>query len=214
MQTGGLPKATRQAQNGRAPVSMESGMFESEIMKPRSGFARLNQVKLPLWVTLVLLIVFLGLFAAREFTLRGREDRVNDERRAVAQQLEVEQAARRASTRHVSDAAYQLFGKAFAWAVRSALLRRNLDEIEQYFAAITANPQIRLAVLVDQRGKILLASDRQLQDAQFTAHFPAALLETTDVAIQPGDAGQSRLVLPIQGLNRRLGTVLVIYTEP
>src|SRR3954467_825922 len=101
MQTGGLPKATRQAQNGRAPVSMESGMFESEIMKPRSGFARLNQVKLPLWVTLVLLIVFLGLFAAREFTLRGREDRVNDERRAVAQQLEVEQAARRASTRHV-----------------------------------------------------------------------------------------------------------------
>jgi len=193
---------------------MESGMFESEIRKPRSGFARLNQIKLPLWVTLVLLVVFVGLFAAREFTLEGRENRVSEERRAVAQRLETEQAARRAIARDASNAAYQLFGQAFAWAVRSALLRRNLDEIDQYFAAITANPHMRLAVLVDQRGKILLASDRQLQDAAFTAHFPATLLEATDVAIQPGDAGQSRLVIPIQGLNRRLGTVMVIYTEP
>src|SRR4029078_11304543 len=85
MQTGGLPKSRATGAECGAPVSMESGMFESEIRKPRSGFARLNQIKLPLWVTLVLLVVFVGLFAAREFTLEGRENRVSEERRAVAQ---------------------------------------------------------------------------------------------------------------------------------
>jgi hypothetical protein len=189
-------------------------MFDSDATKPRSGFARLYQIKLPLWVTLLLLIVVAGSLGAAHFALEASKDRGSDDQQALSQQLEADKATLRADARASNDAAYRLFGNALAWAVRSAMMRRNLDEIEQYFSVLISDPRIRLVVFADPKGKILVTSNRQLQHAQFTAHFPAALLQTPEVAIQPGDAGLSRLVLPIQGLNKRLGTVLVIYTQP
>jgi hypothetical protein len=188
-------------------------MFEADVTKPRSRFARLHQIRLPLWVTVLLLVLMLALLASRELVLKAAEERLEAERQSVAKQLEDEKVALRANAREANESAYELFGKALAWAVRTAMMRRNFDEIEQYFAALTSDPHITLALLVDQKGKILLASDRQLQDAQFSAHFPAALLQTPDVAIERGEGNERRLVLPVQGLNKRLGTVLVVYTE-
>lgn len=183
-----------------------------------SPISMLQTIKLPLWVGLTLLALLIAVFVWKQVAVAEAERRVAAERQALIAQTEVEKntlqrTAQEALARH-SGEIYQLFGTALAWNIRSAMMRNNMDEIDQYFAALVKNPQIPLVLLADPAGKVLLASDRKFQDRNFSDNFPAALLQQPGVSIHPGEGKERRLVLQIQGFNALLGTVLLTYTTP
>jgi hypothetical protein len=98
-----------------------------------------------------------------------------------------------------------------AWAIRGELIRNNLDQIDQYFSQLVQVERIKLAVLSSQEGKMLVASDKKFQEGEFGQVFPAELLNEAQVSIHP--QGEDRLlVMPIMGLNTRLGTAVLRYT--
>ncbi|THF60520.1 hypothetical protein [Pseudothauera rhizosphaerae] len=180
--------------------------------KRGASLARLNEIKLPLWVSLALLVLLLLVFAWKSFSVATVERGVEAERQAlIGQRTAAEEEARSAVLR-TSDATHALFGTALAWAVRGDMIRNNLDQIDQYFNELVKAERIRLVLLADPAGKVLVSSDRAFVDAPLPPAFPASLLEVPDVTVQPAAAPAERqLVIPIQGLNTRLGTVILVY---
>lgn len=183
-----------------------------------SRLARLQEVKLPLWVSAVLLLFLLMVFAWGRLTSGAAERRLEAERQRLAQQVEAERSAMQRVTQETlareTRELQLLFGHALAWAVRSAMLRNNFDEIDLYFADLVRNPRVTLVLLADTEGKILRASDKKYVDTRFSDHFPAELLKGADVSVHPDDGTRRRLALPIQGLTARVGTVMLVYSPP
>lgn len=180
-----------------------------------SVLSKLQSVRLPLWVSLVLAVLLVFLYLSKQMALSAAEARLESERQQLSSQFAAEKAAllarANAAIAENSQAAHLLFGKSLSWAVRGELMRGNLGEIDQFLGELVRNDRVQQALVVDRDGRIVLASDRKLQGASFTEHFPAGLLGAPDVAISDGEEGTKQLVMPVQGLNARLGSVLVVY---
>jgi hypothetical protein len=176
-----------------------------------SSLAVLQNTKLPLWVSLLLVLLVIVAFVWKQAAVSQVDKRMQEQ----AQQFETEKAAIRTQAADAlaknSDAAHQLLGTALSWAIRGELIRNNLDQIDQYFAELVKVERIKLAVLSNQDGKILVSSDKKYQDGEFGQAFPAELLNEAQVAIHPGPDGSKLIVMPIMGLNSRLGTAVVSY---
>jgi len=181
-----------------------------------SAASALQRIKLPLWLFLLLLVLLLVSFGWGRFAASTAERRLASERQTMTEAFDAERAAlQKASNEAIARQTAELeslFGAALAWSVRSSMLRNNLDEIDQYFGVLVRNPRIPLVLLVGAEGQILRSSDRQFVDSDFAAHFPAELLTGSDVAVHPDEGRRRRIVMPIQGLTARLGTVLLIYS--
>ncbi|THF65539.1 hypothetical protein E6C76_08130 [Pseudothauera nasutitermitis] len=180
--------------------------------RDHSPLARLQEIKLPLWAGLALLVLVLLVFAWKSFAVAAVERNLANERQAVAEERAAIQNETAEALLRASDADHALFGTALAWAVRGEMIRNNLDQIDQYFNELVRAGRIQLVVLANQDGKILVSSDRALIDAPLPASLPAELLQVPDVTVQPAaNADERRIAIPIQGLNTRLGTVLLTY---
>ncbi len=184
-----------------------------EPVRKASPLATLQEVKLPLWVSLALAVLVLLVFAWKSFAVSAVERGMEAERQALAEQRATVEAEAREAVMRSSDATHALFGTSLAWAVRGEMIRNNLDQIDQFFNELVKADRIQLALLADQSGKVLVSSDRAFVDAQLPPAFPADLLQLPNVTVQPAGAGERRLVIPIQGLNTRLGTVFVVYQQ-
>jgi hypothetical protein len=196
---------------------MQSEHDSSMDQAPKRSLAgRLQSTKLPVWVSLLLLLALIVVGGWSMIASSANERRSAEERVLLSQKLEADlAAARRQMQETISGQTrdmQRLFGTALAWAVRSSMLRNNLDEIGQYFGDLVKNPRIALVLLADAEGTILRSTDRKYLDVQFSSQFPAALLQDADVSIHAGESNRVRLVLPIQGLTSRLGTVLLEYS--
>jgi hypothetical protein len=190
-------------------------MFDFDDMKPRYRFPRWLRFRLPLWLVLALVLLVGALVAAQQTGFGTAKRDSSAGRETLAGELQARQASMEANyleaLRRRTEESDILFGTALAWAVRSAMLRKNLDEIDQYVTALMKNPRIQLVLVADRSGKVLLSSDRRLQGSRLSAHVPSPLLNATEVTVEPPDAQGRHLVLPIQGLTTRLGTVVVRF---
>ena len=185
-------------------------MFDDHGTKARSKLTRFFQANVPLW--LVLLVASLAAVGGRELAalqMRGEVHRAVEQQQAITAK-----AVGSEQLRQQLDEAHLLFGTAFAWAVRSAVMRNNLDQVELYFTQLMKSGPVHLAVYADRNGKIVSTTDKRLQGARFATHFPQVSVSQEDPRLERMDGDQMRLVLPIHGLSRRLGTVLLVYKAP
>lgn len=105
-----------------------------------------------------------------------------------------------------------LMMKTFVWAVRSSMLRSNLDEVDQYFIQLVQEEHIHEIVLADENGVILVATNKKHEGQSFSEHYPASLLRPEDVYFE--HHGEYYYVsAPVLSLNTRLGTLFIVYEE-
>lgn len=192
-----------------------AGADPASLPPPADWKQRLRETRVPLWLALVLGLALVLLFVWKQVAVGAAERRLERERVALTEQFAREKAeliARVEATLEEHDETMHVFaGTLLAWAVRGELIRNNLDQIDQFFGELIRNERVRLVLLAGADGLIRLATDRKLQGAPFGDHFPAALLTEPGVAVRVGEAGDRHLVLPIQGLNERLATVVLVY---
>jgi hypothetical protein len=182
-------------------------VFDDNSIKSRSRLRHLAQKRVPLWV--LVLVAAITAAAGRQLSaLQLQRDKGAVEQQHVASAVgdNCESLRRQIEQSHLH------FGTALAWAVRSALMRNNVDQIDLYFTELVKSRAIQTAVLADRHGKVLATTEKHLRGARFSAHFPPALLSEPDVRLERMEGNQMRLTLPIHGLSRRLGTVLLTYT--
>jgi C4-dicarboxylate-specific signal transduction histidine kinase len=106
-----------------------------------------------------------------------------------------------------------LMVKTFVWAVRSAQIRDNIDEVNQYFNELVKEPNIKEIVLADNKGTVLAATNKKHEGKAFGDLFPAALLRQNDVFFTQQDSVY-QVAAPVMALNNKLGTLLILYDVP
>lgn len=105
----------------------------------------------------------------------------------------------------------RLFSIPFAWAIRRELMTGNLDRVDQYFGELVQIKGFRSAILARPDGKIIVASDRKKLVETFSSLYPAANLDSTQITLEKGENGKFRAMIPILGLNKHLGMVVLEY---
>ncbi len=157
-----------------------------------------------LWIIGLLLLVVVGVYAWKEIQLGDVRGEAEQQRQAL-----VERAGEQVDAR--TQRLLRLTAQPLGWAVRSEMIRRNLDQVDAYLAEFVQEEGVESAVLAGERDTVLVATDRRFQGARFSEHFPAELLERDQTTVEAADQARLRLVVPIMGINRRLGTLVVIY---
>lgn len=183
----------------------------AETSEKSNPIGMLQSIKLPLWVSVLLVLLLIVGFFWKQSAVANVEASMQEQN----QQFQADKTALRAEAAAMlaqrSEAAHRQLGTALSWAIRGEMIRDNLDQIDQYFAELVKTENIKLAVLADTNGKVVVSSDNKFQDGEFSQAFPADLLAEAQVAIRDGQDGNKLLVMPVMGLNSRLGTAVVSY---
>ena len=179
-----------------------------------SGFmAKLTAVKLPLWVSLALLILWAISFAWQSLAQKRLEATLETDRAAMTAQFDNDRQALLGQLRtragDASEASMREFGTALAWAVRGEMIRNNLDQVDQFFTEIVKLPGTERALLAGADGKVKVSTDRRHLGAEASTVVPPEALVLPQVTVRSEADGTVLLVVPVMGLNDRLGTVFV-----
>lgn len=107
----------------------------------------------------------------------------------------------------------RLMVKTLVWAVRSAQIRDNLDEVNQYFYELVKEPNVKVVVLANRQGQIVVATNKKLEGKTFSDLFPADALQLNDVAFSQRDSIY-QIAAPVMALTSKLGTLYIQYDAP
>lgn len=174
--------------------------------------SKLTRTRLPLWVSLALLALLLLVFAWQRSAANRAEALLEQGRTAMAAQFQKERTALFAELRTrfnaENDEARRQFGLALAWAVRGEMIRSNLDQVDQFFTEIVKLPNTERVLLAGADGKVLVSTDRRHLGIDASTLVGADTLALAETEVRRED-GVQLLVVPIMGLNTRMGTVIV-----
>ena len=173
----------------------------------------LTTVKLPLWVSLALLILWAISFGWQSLAQKRLGTRLAEDRTAMTAQADNDRQALlgqlRTRAAEASEASLREFGMALAWAVRGELIRNNFDQVDQFFTEIVKLPGTERALLAGADGKVAVTTDRRHLGVEASTLVPPEALALPQVTVRSEADGTVLLVVPVMGLNDRLGTVFV-----
>jgi len=175
--------------------------------------SRLMKAQLPLWIGLVLLLLWLITLGWNSASLSRAQAQLEKDRAAITAQAEADRSALLGQVRSrmtgEADEAQRQFGMALAWAVRGEMIRNNLDQIDQFLGEIVRLPNTERVLLVGSDGKVQVSTDRRHLGAEAATLVTPEVLLLPEVTLRSETDGSKLLVVPVMGLNARLGTLLV-----
>jgi hypothetical protein len=138
--------------------------------------------------------------------VRAVREAAADERAALLQ------SARKALTDQTSSL-LRLSALPLAWAIRGALLQDDFATADAYVQRMVQEKHVTGVALVTADGKVRLAGSRKLEGHLAAEAFPGvALNDAEPVVVTSPNA--LRAVVPIMGIDRRLGTLIFSYAAP
>jgi hypothetical protein len=177
--------------------------------------AKIQHMQLPAWSLLVFLGIILLVFAWKHIAVSQAESRLEKERTEMTQNLETERSIIIRKAREYADSQYnkeeERFGLVLSWAVRGELLRNNLDQARQYLDELVKMRDTERVVLISDDGKLLVSTDKRLEEAEAKELYPDNVLQLQKIAIMSDVDGRKLLVVPVMGLNSRMAIVVVSY---
>ncbi len=106
----------------------------------------------------------------------------------------------------------QLFALPLAWSVRKELMRSNYDQIDEYFNELIHRKGFGVIMLLDPSGTIKVSTDRKLQGSSFLMRYPQMKLAASVPVSYAMPDGKSMFLVPVMGLNARIGTIAFLYS--
>lgn len=180
--------------------------------------AKIQHMQLPSWTLLVFLGIILIIFAWKQIAISQAESRLEKARAEMTQNLETERSIIIRKAREYADSQYkkeeERFGQVLSWAVRGELIRNNLDQVSQYLNELVKMKDTERVVLISDEGKLLVSTDKKLEEAEGKDIYPAEVLQQQKITLMSDVEGKKILVVPVMGLNTRLATVVVSYKQP
>jgi type II secretory pathway component PulM len=180
-----------------------------------SKFSRMSRErKIMLGLVAALLTVGVGMYGWKVAAVNAVENRLA--------QVEAEQAEAQAQiinqAKQLEDArveeALRLFSIPFAWAIRRELMAGNVNQVDQYLGQLVQIRGFESAVLANPDGKVIVASDRKKLVETFSSLYPGVDLSTNEIKLEKAGNGTFRAIIPILGLNKHLGVVVLEYRLP
>lgn len=178
---------------GRKPSDKSGGnKFAAQLKKPA------------VIISIILLLVILGLYLYKESQLRDVREQAAQEQAAVIE---------RANQRITENNRYllQTLMKPFSWALRTALLSGNTEQVDQYLFQFVQEEKFALLVVADAEGNIISSTDQNYTGAAFSDHFNPEYLRIDSTVVDESNPERVTVVTPVMGLNSKVGTLLAIY---
>tara|TARA_R110002073_G_scaffold189936_7_gene348794 strand:+ start:5227 stop:5874 length:648 start_codon:yes stop_codon:yes gene_type:complete len=173
--------------------------------------AKFPGMKFPSWYGLVFVAIIIIIFAWKQIAVGKVES-------DMAKQLEGERAIITEQAREYADKQYikeeVRFGQVLAWAVRGELIRKNLEQVSQYLNEIVKMKDTERVVLIGIDGQLLVSTDKRLEDAEGEDLYSEEILNQPDISVKSNVDGKKLLIVPVMGLNTRLATIVVSYSQP
>lgn len=140
-----------------------------------------------------------------EYKLRQAADKAAAERERYMRAVDERSLAQQ-------HADLRLFTIPLAWAVRKELIQRNYGQIEEYLNELIRQKQFRSVMLLDPDGTVRIASDRKLQGGSFSELYPGKQITHEGLVAYPLSQGTSLFLVPVMGLNEKIGTIAFVYS--
>ncbi|MDI6789619.1 MAG: hypothetical protein QME44_02895 [Thermodesulfobacteriota bacterium] len=97
------------------------------------------------------------------------------------------------------------------WVIRGEMIRENYGQIDEYLNQFVKEPNIKLILVVKPDGTIAVATDKKLEGAPISSLFSQDIVEQNEIRISEDEKGTMRIVVPIMGLNAKLGVLIMLY---
>jgi hypothetical protein len=202
----------KQADNDKAnKLKSKATSFYSMLSDKFEVLSELPNKKLPMWYGAIFLVIIFFLIAWKQIS----ESRMESE---MAKQLANERVLISQEAREYADKQYikeeERFGQVLAWAVRGELIRSNLDQVDQYLNELVKMKDTDRVVLVSEEGKLLVSTDKRLEDENVADLYPKEILKADTITVETNVDDKKLLVVPVMGLNNRIATIVVSYNPP
>nr|WP_294897667.1 hypothetical protein [uncultured Pedobacter sp.] len=100
--------------------------------------------------------------------------------------------------------------KPLVWAIRSEMLRNNLDEIDVFNTDLVKEKNVMEVTLLNAVGKIINSTDKKLEGTMAQDTY-MNYLKTDSVKVFALSDSTARLVAPVMGYQSKLGVVILNY---
>ncbi len=178
-----------------------------------AGFWR--RYRLPAIAAVIGVVVAGWLFISKDLAVRQVEETAAAQRADLVKQIETQKAetlkqaaAQQAETVKKS---LTMFGVPLAWAIRREIMADNLDQIDQYVTDLLRLEGFERVMVAKADGAIAVASDRKHLGAALGSLYDERHLTAEQITVEEAAPGKWLLIVPLMGLNARLGTMAVDY---
>jgi hypothetical protein len=100
------------------------------------------------------------------------------------------------------------------WAVRAELVREDVRDVEEYMLHLAKRPGIRRVLVARRDGLVIAATDKKLRNQKLDRVVEGLPPESSDIHSAHAGGRLLRLVVPVMGLESRLGTLVLEYEHP
>ncbi len=170
----------------------------------------LPQKQLPMKYAFILVGIIVFVFAWKIIAVNKVE---SDTRK----QLESERALITHQAREQADKQYkkeeERFGQVLSWAVRSELIRNNIDQIGLYLNDIVKQINAERIVLISEKGELLVSTDKRLEDVKGSDLYPKEVLNEHKITIKSDVDGKKLVIAPVSDFNKRIAVLVISYKQ-
>ena len=173
-----------------------------------------HRYRLPIVVAVIGIALIGWLYVSKGIAVRQAQDAVTEAQESVAaQRVEWDKQAEARQAAMAKQSLSQ-FGVPLAWAIRREMMGGNLDQVDQYVTDLVKLDGFEGVTVAKADGSIVVASDRRHLGAAFGSLYAERYLTAEQISAEETAPGQWLLVVPVMGLNARLGTVAIDYRAP
>lgn len=167
-----------------------------------------SKTKKTLLITIaVAAALIIGLWIWKSVQIGNIKDNATSEQ----QQLK-EQAVRRVVQSHETH--LKLLAKPYVWAVRSELMRGNINQVNLFANDMVKQKNMQRIVVANDKGIIVSSTNKKDEGALFSTIGSDVALNHDSTSVENVNDSVLVMTSPIMGFNNRLGTLLIRYTIP
>ena len=176
-----------------------------EELKSKPGRLKLGKFG---WVIVAGLLIIGALLLWKSMSEKSMQKAFDEKENSMIEQANTQIKAERSVVMN-------MIHMTFIWAVRSEMLRGNMETVDQYLIQFVKEPGIEQVTLADPAGNILLSSDKKLEGKSFSQFYPSIILDANSTMVVDKDSTSIYVFGPVMGLDKKLGTLLFITsTKP
>ncbi|MEI6122453.1 MAG: hypothetical protein WCQ95_02380 [Bacteroidota bacterium] len=102
--------------------------------------------------------------------------------------------------------------RVFSWAVRSEMLRNNIDQVNTYMTTLVKAADLNDISVIKSDGMVVLSTNKKYEGNAYAGPVASQLSTINDVVSQNGQDNNIIVISPIMGLDTRLGSIVITYT--
>ena len=142
---------------------------------------------------------------------------VNKVESDMQKQLDSERALVTQQAREQADKQYKAeeerFAQVLSWAVRSELIRNNIDQIGIYLNDVVKQINANRIVLISEKGDLLVSTDKRLEDVKGSDVYSKDVTNEHKITIKSDVDGKKLVVAPISDFNKRIAVLVISYNR-